>query len=518
MPWFLLPSIEPLRCSSRSIHRCANCTGNLLAADFLNVAARKLDEALMHHTSKECTLVVTENERLLSTAVAQVESGEANASDVLTTLLWVEDEPPLTFCARHGLNDLGQRLIAANLFTLQSLVHVGLCGLSALHVGASSDAKLPLCHALLRAGADPSSRSQDGPSSGDVGGRTPLHVAAALGATVAARALLAAWPQAARATDYDGCIPARAAWLQGHYDLAYELATAASAVLKLNETTIASRGSAEDEELLEADDLALVVREVREMACTRADASLERSLCEMARNERERTALCIAERPRLRTIHIMHGAVGSEECEWLLGEVRAAAAHHGWQGGRHRHYATEDLPIWRAPLAAAWVRRRFCCAWRAQIAAAYGICDDASLVLQEAFAVRYEPHGQPSLSMHRDSTMFSFNILLNEAADFEGGGTCFAEPALLLEWPNAGRGLLHADDPTLAPSRNAAGAPGEGEAPTVGEARLVQGQRGDCVVHCGQLLHGAASVTSGTRFVLVCFVAERPSRHQGQGQ
>ena len=38
---------------------------------------------------------------------------------------------------------------------------------------------------------------------------------------------------------------------------------------------------------------------------------------------------------------------------------------------------------------------------------------------------------------------------------------------------------------------------------------LLRGGRGDCVLHCGQLLHGGASVTAGTRLLLVGFVSER---------
>ena len=38
--------------------------------------------------------------------------------------------------------------------------------------------------------------------------------------------------------------------------------------------------------------------------------------------------------------------------------------------------------------------------------------------------------------------------------------------------------------------------------------RLHQLARGECLCSCGQLLHGAREVTSGVRYVAVCFIEE----------
>ena len=72
---------------------------------------------------------------------------------------------------------------------------------------------------------------------------------------------------------------------------------------------------------------------------------------------------------------------------------------------------------------------------------------------------------QAELEMHRDGSVVSFNILLNDASEFEGGGTIFEE-----------------------------------------EGRTVQIQQGDCLVHAGRLRHGGAAVTRGERYVIVGFV------------
>ena len=90
---------------------------------------------------------------------------------------------------------------------------------------------------------------------------------------------------------------------------------------------------------------------------------------------------------------------------------------------------------------------------------------------------------------------FSFNILLNDADGFEGGGTYFNTPVSLVEWDDGGESLLSHSSDEIGKCRTS-------------EVSLARGQRGDCLMHCGQLLHGGCTVTHGTRFILVGFVAE----------
>ena len=75
---------------------------------------------------------------------------------------------------------------------------------------------------------------------------------------------------------------------------------------------------------------------------------------------------------------------------------------------------------------------------------------------------------QAGLGMHRDGTLLNCVVLLSRPQDFDGGGTMFASPL----------------DTTY------------------------QTRRGDCLCSCGQLLHGAAPVTSGVRYVLIAFIDE----------
>ena len=54
--------------------------------------------------------------------------------------------------------------------------------------------------------------------------------------------------------------------------------------------------------------------------------------------------------------------------------------------------------------------------------------------------VRYEPEMQPALTLHKDSTLLSCNVLLNEAAAFDGGGTAFASPVSMSSWDRLSAG------------------------------------------------------------------------------
>merc|ERR1711934_763503 len=89
------------------------------------------------------------------------------------------------------------------------------------------------------------------------------------------------------------------------------------------------------------------------------------------------------------------------------------------------------------------------------------------LQLSEAFIVRYSAAdgAQNHLPVHTDGSTYSFNLLLSEATDFEGGGTWFE----LLD------STLHLE-------------------------------RGQVLMHRGDLRHGGQVVTEGVRHILVGFV------------
>ena len=63
-------------------------------------------------------------------------------------------------------------------------------------------------------------------------------------------------------------------------------------------------------------------------------------------------------------------------------EVGEAASLHGWQGKRHKHYATEDIPLWRlGAKAAAWVRERVSTTIFPAMSAAFGMAPRSASAL-----------------------------------------------------------------------------------------------------------------------------------------
>lgn len=69
---------------------------------------------------------------------------------------------------------------------------------------------------------------------------------------------------------------------------------------------------------------------------------------------------------------------------------------------------------------------------------------------------------QARLRMHRDGSLVSFNVLLNNAADFTGGGTTIE--------------LL---------------------------GQTITARRGDALMHCGKVRHAGRRITTGVRYILV---------------
>ena len=106
---------------------------------------------------------------------------------------------------------------------------------------------------------------------------------------------------------------------------------------------------------------------------------------------------------------------------------------------------------------------------------------------------------------------------------FDGGGTCFAEPLDgAAEWGwhsdeggEGGGGGSGGGGGGGGGGGDGCGGKGEcGDAPelrrrgTLDVSTVVNGAQGDCLLHCGQLMHGAQPVTRGMRVVLVCFIDE----------
>jgi len=473
----------------RPFHACSHCGSVLLSTDHVGGPAGLMDRALAYHLSAACKDLVSATREHMLPLLQELDRNPA--AEVAARVRWPDDEPALVFCARHAeLRDLALRLVATELAGVNA---VSKDGLTALHLGCMrNDAELVAL--LCVAGADASLLSQDNAAAQLPGGRTPLHFCSGVEAVSALRTANG-WRAGLLTPDWQGSLPAQAAALRGASRVAALLAAETLAVARAEEA--AGRPVA-----IDADDDAELARFASTAVVstggsgTTEEAQLHAAFVRVDVKERARRRLDVTARLELHEAHLLRALLTPGECEWLIAEVTHAVAHDGWQTARHRHFATTDVPLWRAAKAAAWVRRRLGSTVLPLFSEMFGIAQHR-LALRESFVVRYEQALQPALVLHKDATLLSCNVLLNDAAGFDGGGTCFAQPVRLSEW-----GLASGvpDDSGAVPRPRLLG---RHEATT-----LVRAGCGDCLLHCGQLSHGAHAVTRGTRLVLVCFVDE----------
>ena len=166
----------------------------------------------------------------------------------------------------------------------------------------------------------------------------------------------------------------------------------------------------------------------------------------------------------LHSLHCAHW-LDADTCARLISSVEGHTAQVGWTDSRHRNFSTVDIELSNVPSLREWIAPRLHSVLVPSLAALFEVPIDA-LQVQEVFLVKYSETGQDSLELHRDAHLLSFNILLSDPASFDGGGT-----------------LVQA----------------------LGGALQVE-QRGDVLLHCGQMMHGGARVTRGTRYIIVGFV------------
>lgn len=156
------------------------------------------------------------------------------------------------------------------------------------------------------------------------------------------------------------------------------------------------------------------------------------------------------------------------ECECIVRESEYVASQIAWTTNRHGNFPTTDLPLVELPETLQFLRRalveRVYPALRHQFGCYLPAPD--KLRVADGFVVKYDAEaGQRELKPHRDGSVVSFNIALNPADQYEGGGTWFAslEDSVKLE-------------------------------------------QGEMVSHASGLLHGGHGITKGKRYILVAFV------------
>jgi hypothetical protein len=158
----------------------------------------------------------------------------------------------------------------------------------------------------------------------------------------------------------------------------------------------------------------------------------------------------------------------AQECQQIIDEAEYTASQIEWTRNRHGNYPTTDLPLVELPQTLQFLKLALVERIYPLLRAQFGMFlpDPHKLRLADGFVVKYDAdQGQKELKPHRDGSVLSFNIALNPASEFEGGGTWFA-------------------------SLDAA----------------IKIDQGEIVSHSSALLHGGHGITSGKRYILVGFV------------
>ena len=159
----------------------------------------------------------------------------------------------------------------------------------------------------------------------------------------------------------------------------------------------------------------------------------------------------------------------ADECQSIIDEAEQKATEMGWTLNRHGNYPTTDLPIVELPNTLDFLRVALVERIYPLLRRQFGqfLPDGGkNLRVADGFVVKYDADGgQTELKPHRDGSVLSFNIALNSASEFEGGGT----------WFDSLGGAVKID-------------------------------RGEVVSHSSSLLHGGHGISRGKRYIMVCFV------------
>ena len=291
------------------------------------------------------------------------------------------------------------------------------------------------------------------------GGMTPLHFAARAGCDVVVSALLDAGADPTVA-DWDGKTPAALARSKRHVALAGRLAELSG------EDTGAGGNAGMSGNTAGGTAGGTAAGGAMEATANEATAMEATAMVSARRSERASRMFRIP--PGLREAYVVPRVWSVDECERIYQAAHAAAlGRGGWMTGRHSNHATTDLPC--AALdddLDTWVRDSLHANVVRVVAKKHGLAADR-MRFADLFFVRYSAVGgaQRGLALHMDASVASFNILLNEPMAFDGGGTFF-----------------EAEDKTYH----------------IG--------RGECLVHAGNVKHGAKDITRGERLVLVGFL------------
>lgn len=152
-------------------------------------------------------------------------------------------------------------------------------------------------------------------------------------------------------------------------------------------------------------------------------------------------------------------------CNWIISETENhASSNKGWTTSRHERYPTTDIPVGDIKSILQFVLTSFYGTILPKIEKSYCLDDTIMIDINDLFIVKYHEKAQNNLELHKDGSLLSFNILLSDTKEFDGGGTYFED----------------------------------------GITEFLE--QGDLLVHCGKTNHSGLSITRGRRYVLVAFL------------
>lgn len=201
-------------------------------------------------------------------------------------------------------------------------------------------------------------------------------------------------------------------------------------------------------------------------------------------------------------------------CDAVVAEAEARAeALGGWTSTRHTNYPTTDVPLQNLPLAhRLFTERILPDVAYPFLAAAFGpflpntssrradaVEARQAFRVNECFVVKYNAtSGQRELKPHRDGSVVSFNIALNDMHEYEGGGTMF-------------EALAHHGNRELGDTSDQKASEGSSRVATADASGVLLLPKGHIIAHASALTHGGHPITAGVRYILVAFVTIDPA-------
>lgn len=130
--------------------------------------------------------------------------------------------------------------------------------------------------------------------------------------------------------------------------------------------------------------------------------------------------------------HLLHKTknqvLNTDECQRIVKEAEDVASRMGWTTSRHGNYPTTEIPLVELPETLQFLKQALVERIYPLLTAQFGefLPDASKLRVADGFIVKYDAEGgQTELKPHRDGSVLSFNVALNPANEFDGGGTWF---------------------------------------------------------------------------------------------